>query len=186
MEEATLPKFESLSNFGFGFRLGKRNGSASLEYRSYETARKGKGGNMPNVSFADALATLASQSPEMREALATLSANGAGYKVADHLAEEKPKVSPKVKRRRKISPKVKKEVKSPKVTVLEEDGEILENIAVTLKGSIMTLTVDLDQNSGLSSTKKNVLVGTSRGNRTLCTYKGKKIKAGLNIFHSKR
>lgn len=60
-----------------------------------------------------------------------------------------------------------------------ETLHVVENGEVTLDGNILTITVDLSKNLGLSQSGKNTVIATSRGNQPV-GLTGAKI--GLNIF----
>lgn len=55
-----------------------------------------------------------------------------------------------------------------------------KNIEASLKGSILTLTIDLSKNFGLSSSQKSLIIASSEGNQSV---PGKEeVKIGLNIY----
>ena len=56
----------------------------------------------------------------------------------------------------------------------------MKNIEATVSGSILTLTVDLSKEYGLSSTGKTIIVASSEGNQNVPEYAG--LKFGLNVY----
>ena len=60
----------------------------------------------------------------------------------------------------------------------------MKNVDMKVEGNILTITVDLSKEFGLSSTGKNMIVATSEGNQPVVDGKGEKTdtKIGLNIY----
>jgi hypothetical protein len=56
---------------------------------------------------------------------------------------------------------------------------IMKNVVMAVKGSILTITVDLAQNFGASSTGKSIIIASSEGNQNV---PNSEAKVGLNIF----
>ena len=56
----------------------------------------------------------------------------------------------------------------------------MKNIEMTTEGNILTITVDLSQRFGKSSSGKSVIVASTEGNKSI---PGKEeIKIGLNVY----
>jgi len=55
------------------------------------------------------------------------------------------------------------------------------NYTLTVKGNILTITVDLSKNQGQSKSGKSLLIASSNGNVSLPDPKSE-IKLGLNIY----
>jgi hypothetical protein len=58
-----------------------------------------------------------------------------------------------------------------------------DNITITRKGNILTITVDLDKQYGPSSSGKTTIIASSEGNASVPG--SDKQKLGLNIFEKK-
>lgn len=56
----------------------------------------------------------------------------------------------------------------------------MKNVNVEVKGTIMTITVDLSKENGLSGSGKNMVIGTTSGNADVPGHEGTKF--GLNVF----
>jgi hypothetical protein len=56
----------------------------------------------------------------------------------------------------------------------------MQNVNATVKGNVLTITVDLSQRLGPSSTGKTMMVASTKGNATAPGTAG--IKFGLNVF----
>lgn len=57
----------------------------------------------------------------------------------------------------------------------------MENIKTSVKGTILTITVDLSKKGSPSGTGKSIIIATTSGNVTLDGAKGE-VKMGLNIY----
>lgn len=57
----------------------------------------------------------------------------------------------------------------------------MKNTAMTVKGSVLTITVDLGQSQGPSKSGKSEVIATTEGNATVKTEKGE-VKVGLNVY----
>ena len=56
----------------------------------------------------------------------------------------------------------------------------MKNIEMTTEGNILTITVDLSQRFGKSSSGKSIIVASTEGNKSI---PGKEeIKIGLNVY----
>lgn len=56
-----------------------------------------------------------------------------------------------------------------------------ENIAATLDGTILTMTVDLATRLRPSASQKNIVIATTSGNQSV-TVGGNVVKVGVNIY----
>ena len=56
----------------------------------------------------------------------------------------------------------------------------MQNVNATVKGNTLTITVDLSQRIGPSSTGKTIIVASSGGNANVAGHAG--VKFGLNVF----
>jgi hypothetical protein len=57
----------------------------------------------------------------------------------------------------------------------------MKNITMSTKGTTLTITVDLSQDFGASSSGKSIIVASSEGNQSI---PGTDVKLGLNIYRS--
>ena len=57
-----------------------------------------------------------------------------------------------------------------------------ENCEMELRGSILTIVIDLAHRAGLSASGKTTTVASTHGNRTFLTPDGQKVKVGVNAF----
>jgi len=55
----------------------------------------------------------------------------------------------------------------------------MQNVTAKVSGNILTLTIDLSQRLGPSSTGKTMMIATTKGNATA---PGTAVKFGLNVF----
>jgi hypothetical protein len=55
----------------------------------------------------------------------------------------------------------------------------MQNVKITVKGTIATIVVDLAQDLGASKTGKSLLVASTHGNTTI---PGTDVKLGLNAY----
>ena len=56
----------------------------------------------------------------------------------------------------------------------------MKNVEMSVKGNVLTITVDLSKNQGLSSSGKSNVIATTEGNISV---PGKEeVKIGLNIY----
>jgi len=60
--------------------------------------------------------------------------------------------------------------------------EIMKNIQVAVKGSILTLTVDLSKTQGQSASGKSTMIATTEGNQKVTKFGGKDVSLGLNLY----
>ena len=56
----------------------------------------------------------------------------------------------------------------------------MKNVNATINGDIMTITVDLSQENGMSGSGKNVVIASTGGNAEVPGKEG--MKFGLNVF----
>lgn len=56
------------------------------------------------------------------------------------------------------------------------------NVKATIKGSSLTLTVDLSQTNGQSKSGKTRTIGTTRGNARIVDNDGNEFVIGLNVY----
>ena len=61
----------------------------------------------------------------------------------------------------------------------EQDNNIVWNLD---KNGVLHLHVDTKQDIGLSGSKKNLLIASSRGNQSLVLDDGRSISIGINIY----
>ena len=59
----------------------------------------------------------------------------------------------------------------------------MNNVTMTVKGNILTLTVDLSKESGPSKSGKTIIVASSEGNVSVPGFDT--IKLGLNVYKTK-
>lgn len=64
-------------------------------------------------------------------------------------------------------------------TTVVEMSEPSDNVVMELNGNILTITIDLSQNFGLSSTGKSNIIASTSGNIAI---PGTKAKIGLNVY----
>ena len=62
--------------------------------------------------------------------------------------------------------------------------EQMKNVKTTIKGSILTVEIDLSKDLGPSSSGKTTLVGTTSGNVALAGPGGVQFKLGVNCYKS--
>jgi hypothetical protein len=58
----------------------------------------------------------------------------------------------------------------------------MQNVSVQLEGNLLVLTVDLDQEVGMSSTGKSILIATTGGDASVAVPGYDEIKVGLNVY----
>ena len=58
----------------------------------------------------------------------------------------------------------------------------MQNVSVQVEGNTLVLTVDLDQELGVSSSGKSVIIATTGGNVSLSVPGYDEIKVGLNVY----
>ncbi len=56
----------------------------------------------------------------------------------------------------------------------------MQNVKLTVKGSILTAEVDLSKQHGTSKSGKSIVIGTTSGNKPIEGHDGMKI--GLNVY----
>jgi len=56
----------------------------------------------------------------------------------------------------------------------------MQNVNATVKGNVLTITVDLSQRLGPSSTGKTMMIASTKGNASAPGVAG--VKFGLNVF----
>jgi len=59
----------------------------------------------------------------------------------------------------------------------------MKNVEMKVNNNILTITVDLSKEFGLSSSGKNIIIASTEGNISIPGFDEKKI--GLNIYKSK-
>lgn len=72
-----------------------------------------------------------------------------------------------------------REKKSPKKTPAKPRRERMKNVAMTLEGDMLTVTVDLSQEFGPSKSGKTTIIASTEGNKSV---PGREEKIGLNIY----
>jgi hypothetical protein len=60
----------------------------------------------------------------------------------------------------------------------------MKNVKVTVQGNLLTITVDLTQNQGPSSSGKTDIIATTEGNVSVPGRED--VKLGLNIYTSRK
>lgn len=55
----------------------------------------------------------------------------------------------------------------------------MKNVEMKVEGNVLTITVDLSQNFGKSSSGKSIIIASTEGNVTV---PGREEKIGLNIY----
>lgn len=60
---------------------------------------------------------------------------------------------------------------------------IMKNVEMKVEGNILTITVDLSKEFGLSGSGKNIIIASTEGNQSIPEAEEKKI--GLNIYKKK-
>lgn len=63
--------------------------------------------------------------------------------------------------------------------IIPHEEHEMENISMTLDGDILTLKVNMSQELGLSASKKNVVIASTRGNAKI---PGTEASFGLNVY----
>jgi len=58
----------------------------------------------------------------------------------------------------------------------------MKNVQVAVKGSILTLTVDMSKTFGPSASGKTTIISSTEGNQKLATIGGKDVTVGLNVY----
>ncbi len=56
----------------------------------------------------------------------------------------------------------------------------MKNVNITVKGNILTATIDLSKTFGLSKSEKTTIVASTGGNQTVEGHEG--IRIGINVF----
>ena len=56
----------------------------------------------------------------------------------------------------------------------------MQNVTLAVKGNTLTVTIDLSQRNGPSSTGKTLMVASTKGNANVPGHPG--IKLGVNVF----
>ena len=60
----------------------------------------------------------------------------------------------------------------------------MQNVKMTVNGTVLTIEVDLAQEIGLSATGKSMLIASTGGNAKVPGFDD--VKVGLNIFKAKK
>ena len=58
------------------------------------------------------------------------------------------------------------------------------NVETKVKGSILTITVDLSKKQGLSKSGKSNIIASTQGNISISGKDGKETKVGLNVYET--
>jgi hypothetical protein len=58
----------------------------------------------------------------------------------------------------------------------------MKNVEMSVEGTILTITVDLSKQFGLSASEKNVIIASTEGNVTV---PNRDEKIGLNVYRKK-
>ena len=61
-----------------------------------------------------------------------------------------------------------------------KEGEGMKNIEMTVKGDILTITVDLSQRHGKSASGKNEIIASTEGNQSIPEHDA--VRIGLNVY----
>ena len=56
----------------------------------------------------------------------------------------------------------------------------MKNVDMKLKGSMLTITIDLTKNYGLSASKKSMIIATTEGNQKVEGMEG--VRIGINCY----
>jgi len=59
----------------------------------------------------------------------------------------------------------------------------MQNVEISVKGSILTITIDLSKQFGESSSGKSVIVASTQGNIDVPNYPG--VKIGVNCYKTR-
>jgi len=62
---------------------------------------------------------------------------------------------------------------------------MMTNVKLEVKGNLLTITVDLAQEHGLSASGKSTTIANTGGNVTV-PYAGGEVKVGLNVYKPKK
>ena len=59
----------------------------------------------------------------------------------------------------------------------------MQNVAISVKGTLLTVTVDLAKEGGASKSGKSTVVGSTQGNQLVhTTADGKRVMLGVNCY----
>jgi hypothetical protein len=58
----------------------------------------------------------------------------------------------------------------------------MQNVSFAVEGRLLVMTVDLDQELGLSSSGKSILIASTGGSVSVAVPGGEEVKVGLNIY----
>lgn len=58
----------------------------------------------------------------------------------------------------------------------------MKNVEISIEGNILTAKVDLSKTFGPSASGKTTIIGTTEGNPTVATIKGRAINLGVNCY----
>jgi hypothetical protein len=61
----------------------------------------------------------------------------------------------------------------------------MQNVQISTKANVITITIDTDLTLGDSKSGKTVLIATTGGNQAIALPDGRQIKLGVNCFQSK-
>lgn len=60
----------------------------------------------------------------------------------------------------------------------------MENVTMTVKGNILTITIDVSKEFGVSSSGKSTTVASTKGNVSVPSHPD--IKIGVNVYKAKK
>jgi hypothetical protein len=58
----------------------------------------------------------------------------------------------------------------------------MKNVEISVKGKVMTITVDLSKDQGPSASGKTVIIGTTAGNARVAANGNGEVFVGLNVY----
>jgi hypothetical protein len=58
----------------------------------------------------------------------------------------------------------------------------MKNVEINVKGKVMTITVDLSKEHGLSASQKTIIIGTTAGNARIGAGALGEVNVGLNVY----
>jgi hypothetical protein len=58
----------------------------------------------------------------------------------------------------------------------------MKNVEISVKGKVMTITVDLSKSQGPSASGKTEIIGTTAGNARIAANGNGEIHVGLNVY----
>jgi len=58
----------------------------------------------------------------------------------------------------------------------------MKNVEISVKGKVMTITVDLSKDQGASASGKTTIIGTTGGNTRIAANGAGEVFVGLNVY----